>query len=169
MLNREQETAVNSDAKKILVLAGAGTGKTTVMISRISGLIKTGVSASDILALTFTNAAALEMKERYRKQHPDTSTPMFCTFHSFCYSLIIKNAELTRKLGYSKVPEIASDDDIRKIKAKCKQQCGTKLSEDKLNDKVPLNPKEKFQYDIYWKQYDKLLRQENLITFDIIC
>lgn len=169
MLNNEQEKVVNSDAKKILCLAGAGTGKTYSMIARISRLVENDVDVSDILVLTFTNAAAFEMKERYRKQHTNEATPTFCTFHSFCYSLIALDPSIRRKLGYSDVPKIADDATIRKISAICKQQCGTKLSEDKLNGKINLNSKEKFQYDIYWKQYDKLLRQNKLITFDILC
>lgn len=170
MLNTAQKQAVNCNAKKILCLAGAGTGKTYSVISRISRLINDGADASSILVLTFTNAAACEMRERFRKNHRTKSSPMFCTFHSYCYSLISRNAVVARSLGYYKgVPNVADDMAIRKIHTKCRQQCGTKLSDDKLKGKTPLKPNERFQYDIFWKQYDKLLREENYITFDIMC
>ncbi len=170
MLNEAQKQAVNSDAKKILCLAGAGTGKTSSMISRISRLVdEKKIDTSSILVLTFTNAAACEMKDRYNKLHKEQPTPTFCTFHAFCYSLIAGDSKIMRKLGYTRVPSIADDIAIKKIAATCKQQCGTKLSEDKLSGKKSLTVKEKFQYDIYWKQYNKLLKQNNLITFDIMC
>lgn len=146
------------------------THNTHTMISRISRLVNDGIDTSSILVLTFTNAAACEMKERYKRLHKDQPTPTFCTFHSYCYSLIAKNPAVAQSLGYyEKVPDIADDAVIRKIHTSCKQQCGTKLSEDKLKGKVPLKPNEQFQYDIYWKQYNKLLRSMNYITFDIMC
>lgn len=110
------------------------------------------------------------MRERYRRIHKNQTSPMFCTFHSYCYSLISRNSDVARSLGYYKgTPNIADDVTIRKIHTRCRQQCGTKISDDKLNGKTPIKPNEKFQYDIFWKQYDKLLHEENYITFDIMC
>lgn len=169
MLNNDQLKAVNSNAQKILVLAGAGSGKSHTLLSRISRLIDDGVDVSNILTLTFTNAAAIEMRERYRNTHKNILSPKFCTFHAFCYSLVAGDPSIRRKLGYIQVPNIADDSAIKKIAAMCRNQCGTKLSEDKLSGKEPLTPKDRFQYDIYWKQYNKLLRKNNLITFDIMC
>ena len=68
-LNKEQLQAVNSNSDRILCLAGAGAGKTRVLIDRISRLVNDGVAPSSILALTFTNNAAAEMKARYEKQN----------------------------------------------------------------------------------------------------
>lgn len=171
MLNAAQKQAVNCDAEKILCLAGAGTGKTHSMISRISRLVdEENVDTSNILILTFTNAAACEMRERYRITHKNHPAPLFCTFHSYCYSLISRNPNVAKSLGYFKgTPRIADDAAIRKLHTKCRQQCGTKLSDEKLRGKVSLRPNDKFQYDIYWKQYNKLLKDENYITFDIMC
>lgn len=170
MLNTAQKQAVNCDAKKILCLAGAGTGKTHSVISRISRLINDGADVSSILVLTFTNAAACEMRERYRRIRKNQTSPMFCTFHSYCYSLISSNSAVARSPGYYKgTPNIADDVTIRKIHTRCRQQCGTTISDDKLNGKTSIKPNEKFQYDIFWKQYDKLLHEENYITFDIMC
>ena len=168
-MNEQQLNAVNSDAKRLLVLAGAGTGKTTTMLARISRLVENGVKPTEILVLTFTNSAACDMKERYMRSHDTDTMPQFCTFHSFCYRLITSDFDVRRKLGYSTVPSVASSSDISKIKTTCIQQCGTKLSLGKLEGKIPLLAKEKFQYDVFWKRYNQLLRQSGLITFDIMC
>lgn len=171
MLNKAQSEVVQSDAKKLLVLAGAGTGKTTTMLARISRLIdEEKADVQSILVLTFTNAAACEMRDRYRRSHPNQQTPTFCTFHSFCYSLIAGNRDVARRLGYFKgTPCIADETTLHKVKTMCRQKCGTKISDDKLNGKISVTKSEQFQKGLYWKQYNKLLREQNLITFDIMC
>lgn len=171
MLNRAQSEVVQSDAEKLLVLAGAGTGKTTTMLARISRLVdENKVDVQSILVLTFTNAAACEMRDRYRRSHHNQQTPTFCTFHSFCYSLIASNKDIANRLGYFKgTPDIADSTMLRKIHTMCKQKCSVKLSDDKLNGKVAVSKKEQFEKELYWKQYNKLLREQNLITFDIMC
>ena len=63
-LTLEQQTVINSDAKKILVLSCAGSGKTTVIVNRITKLWKNGVKPEEILALTFSNKAAQETNKR---------------------------------------------------------------------------------------------------------
>ena len=67
-LNKQQEVAAyyQGDAQNLLVMAGAGCGKTKTIISRAAFLVKSGVNASRILMLTFTNRAAREMKQRLR-------------------------------------------------------------------------------------------------------
>ena len=171
MLNKAQNEVVQSNAEKLLVLAGAGTGKTTTMLARISRLVdENKVDVQSILVLTFTNAAACEMRDRYRRSHQNQQTPTFCTFHSFCYSLIAGNRDVARRLGYFKgTPFVADETTLHKVKTMCRQKCGTKISDDKLNGKTPVTKSEQFQKDLYWKQYNKLLRAQNLITFDIMC
>lgn len=98
-LNIEQHTAVNQKEGPILILAGAGSGKTRVITYRIAKLIDDGVSPYEILALTFTNKASLEMKERLESilQMP-VSGLWIGTFHSMCLRILRSHIE---KLGYS--------------------------------------------------------------------
>lgn len=168
-LNEQQKCAVESDARNLLVLAGAGTGKTFTMLERISNLVSKGADPSSILVLTFTNAAAFEMKERYKSNHRGRAIPEFRTFHSFCYSLIIDDIQVRLKLGYTKIPKVADDADIKRIKTTARMMCGTKLPERKLSGQQSVSKSEQFDKDVYWKQYNKLMKAEGLISFDSLC
>ena len=82
-LNIKQEEAVNHKEGPCLVLAGAGSGKTRVLTNRIVKLIENGVSPTNILAITFTNKAAREMRERVSNYIGEVSDSIFIgTFHS---------------------------------------------------------------------------------------
>lgn len=167
--NSEQESAIECKDSKILCLAGAGTGKTASMIHRIIRIVNDGGEPSSILCLTFTNAAAFEMKERYKNLMNDNAIPEFRTFHSFCYHLLSIDVNVRRKLGYSDIPSIASDGDIKLMKSKSRLACGTKISDSKLMSNKSLSISESFERDVFWKYYNKLLRRSGLITFDILC
>ena len=94
-LNDEQKEAVTYLNGPLLVLAGAGSGKTKVLTSRIAYLINRGVSPYNILAITFTNKAAAEMKSRVIKMiGGEASNMQISTFHSFGLRLIRENYEL---------------------------------------------------------------------------
>ena len=167
-LNNEQLQAVNSTSDRILCLAGAGAGKTTVFLERISKLVSSGVMPSSILALTFTNAAAAEMKERYENKHTDGGTPEFRTFHSFCYSILCKDPDIRTALGYSNIPGIASEDQEKNIKERAMVQCKITISKDKLVHRNNLTKQEQFQVDLYDKAVKRIMRSDNLITFDAL-
>ena len=135
-LNTEQQFAVDCNDAKILCLAGAGAGKTKTMIARIVRLVNDGVDPKRILALTFTNAAAFEMKERYKlTPNLDISrgVPEFRTFHSFCYSLIIKDLAIRQRIGYAQIPSVCDDAEFKEIKQKVKLQLNCKLTADQLD------------------------------------
>lgn len=169
--NDAQQSAIDSDAKRLLVLAGAGTGKTFTMLGKINKLVRQlNVDPASILVLTFTNAAAFEMKDRYMKNSNNTKCPEFRTFHSFCYSLIVSDIQVRLKLGYNKIPKVASDDDVASFKTKAKMIVGTKLSIKQMNlpdNKLSQTAKQDKQ--LFWKQFGKLLKQSGLITFDKLC
>ena len=165
-LNKEQLQAVNSKSDRILCLAGAGAGKTKSFIDRISRLVQDGVAPSSILALTFTNAAAAEMRSRYEDKNIGKGVPEFRTFHSFCYSVLCKDSAVRSALGYDGVPGIATDEQEKAIEDKAKIQCKITISDEKLKSRAGLTKKEQFQADLYDKAVKRLMRSENLITFD---
>jgi DNA helicase II / ATP-dependent DNA helicase PcrA len=100
-LNPPQRSAVRTLSGPLLVLAGAGTGKTRVITYRIARLIEHGVRPSRILAVTFTNKAAREMKQRATallgKRRRKAETPEISTFHSLCVRILRRHAP---RLGY---------------------------------------------------------------------
>src|SRR5437879_1069906 len=117
-LNPQQRLAVETVQGPVLILAGAGTGKTRVITYRIAHLIEKGIAPGNILGVTFTNKAAREMQERVNqlvqrtrssergtRNEPDSrpSTldrrPTLCTFHSLCVRILRQHIE---KLGYKR-------------------------------------------------------------------
>jgi superfamily I DNA/RNA helicase len=171
MLNKEQLTAIESEHRRILLLAAAGAGKTKTLIERISRLVQQGHCSPDrILALTFTNAAAFEMKSRYRENNPGREMPMFCTFHGFCYSLLINDVGVRAALGYTDMPSIIDENDLTKLQATVRTKCGVKLPQNQLGIVKPnLAPKDEFPYKLYWKALLAELRNSNRISFDVLC
>ena len=110
-LNPQQRLAAETLKGPVLILAGAGTGKTRVITFRIAHMVERGIAPGNILGVTFTNKAAREMQERVRKlipkpRNPKSETrdskpdrPTICTFHSLCVRILRQHIE---KLGYKR-------------------------------------------------------------------
>ena len=97
-LNKEQIKAVKNIDGPMLVMAGAGSGKTKVLTTRIAYMIDRGIDPYNILAITFTNKAANEMKERIIKLIGDKAKLMqISTFHSFGLTIIKKYFEYVNR------------------------------------------------------------------------
>ena len=167
-LNTEQLQAVNSNSDRILCLAGGGAGKTRVLIERISRLVSDGVAPSSILTLTFTNAAAAEMRSRYENSHVGQEIPEFKTFHAFCYSLMCKDPAIRSALGYTTAPGIASEEQEKVIEKQVLLQCKIDLSKDKLINRIGLTRQEQQQVELYDKAKNRQMLMHNVITFDAL-
>lgn len=112
-LNDMQKKAVLQTEGAVLVLAGAGSGKTGALTVRIAHLIENGVKPWNILAITFTNKAAKEMSERVNKLIGDKAKDIWVsTFHSTCVRILRRDID---KIGYSRDFSIYDTDDQEKM------------------------------------------------------
>ena len=116
-LNEQQIKAVKHIDGPCLVIAGAGSGKTKVLTTRIAYLMEQGISDTNILAITFTNKAAKEMRERLNVMVPG-SRVFVGTFHSFGLRIIRENLDC---LGMDKNFTILDSDDVLSLIKKIKQ------------------------------------------------
>lgn len=108
-LNREQRLAAETLEGPLLVLAGAGSGKTRALTYRVANLLEHGVPPWSIMAITFTNKAAAEMRERIEKLAGASASEVWVsTFHSGCARILRRDIE---KLGYTRSFTIYDDDD----------------------------------------------------------
>ena len=118
-LNSQQRKAVTHPAGPLLVLAGAGSGKTRVLTYRIAYLIKNqAVNPRNIIAITFTNKAAQEMKERLQQLLPSVNDILVSTFHSACVRFLRFDID---KLGYNRNFIIFDTQDSQALIKECLQ------------------------------------------------
>lgn len=172
LLNPEQQKAVLHVNGPLLVLAGAGSGKTRVVTARISHLIDLGISSSEILALTFTNKAAEEMKQRIRAQK--NVNVLATTFHSLGAKIL---RESISSLGFRPDFAIYDASDSEKLLKLCLEELG--FGQDKSvikkmktfisNAKNGLleaeeidDPEERGLFELY----EKKLKECNALDFD---
>ena len=178
-LNSEQLKAVNHIDGPMLVLAGAGSGKTKVLTSRIANLIENGISPYNILAITFTNKAAKEMRDRVFKLIGSSANNIqISTFHSLGLKLLKENYSL---LGYERNFTIIDSDDVLTIIKKIMKDLN--LSKDYYNPRELRNKissaknemmgidafsKVEFDHNVVevYKRYINKLKNGNSVDFD---
>ena len=136
LLNKEQYEAAVTVEGPLLILAGAGSGKTRVLTYRIANLIKNlDVYPSQILAITFTNKAAKEMKERVKNIVGNEAENMWIsTFHSTCVKILRREIE---KLGYNKNFAIYDSYDQKTLMKECIKELN--INEKDIDDKQIIN------------------------------
>lgn len=130
-LNPPQREAAATTEGPLLILAGAGSGKTRVITFRIAHLVETcGVRPESILAVTFTNKAAGEMKERVEKllagfyaRGPRTGSPLLSTFHSLCVRILRRDIDKLGR-GYTRSFTIYDADDQQRLLRACLKDLG---------------------------------------------
>ena len=182
-LNREQQQAVQHTEGPLLILAGAGSGKTKVLTVRIAYLLAQGVNPYEILAITFTNKVAKEMKSRVEGLVGDVANRIWLsTFHSFCAKFL--RFELDNFLGYNSNFTIYDTSDSQVvIKAALKAlnlddkyyPVGAMISaiSDAKNKLMFASDFRKQARDFYqqkvadvYEYYEKELRKNNALDFD---
>lgn len=131
-LNPAQREAVLSTEGPLLVLAGAGSGKTRVLTFRIAHMLgDLGVKPWQVLAITFTNKAAAEMRERLAALIPSGTRGMWvCTFHAMCVRMLREDADL---LGYTGQFTIYDDDDSKRMVRDIMQALGIEQKQFPIN------------------------------------
>lgn len=127
-LNEMQQLAVDTTEGPLLILAGAGSGKTTVLVNRVEHIISSRLATPwQVLAITFTNKAAGELRERLVSAIGDEANDIWAyTFHSCCSRILRRFGE---KIGYTNHFTIYDTDDSRRVMKQCQKQLGI---EDKL-------------------------------------
>ncbi|MFT7860693.1 MAG: UvrD-helicase domain-containing protein [Sulfurimonas sp.] len=175
-LNESQSAAVKQTEGPVLILAGAGSGKTTTIVSRLAYLIKAvGIPASNTLTLTFTNKAAREMKERSLAMIENGAyPPLLCTFHKFGLLFLKFHIHL---LGRQNNFVVIDTDDKKRILKKLNSEIPTALiaSEISRYKNSLMTPDDAYkQAELFnYKQiaevfgeYEKYLNENNLVDFD---
>lgn len=185
-LNPPQREAATTIDGPLLVLAGAGTGKTSVITSRIAYMIESGVAPLSILGVTFTNKAAREMRERLNKIVPVAAARKVTlgTFHSFCSRVLRRDIHLAG--NFNSNFSIADDSDQKSILRQAAAELGYSKDDAPTDEAAMfishaknrmLDPEEAFQdarlnrpsdiplAEIY-ERYQKLLELQNVVDFD---
>lgn len=183
-LNEPQKEAVLHQDGPLLVIAGAGAGKTRTIAYRILHLIESGIKPDNILAITFTNKAAKEMRERVSKLLGDSrkTTPMMTTFHSFGVFVLRHRGDrlglahhftiLDRDESVSKIKEAMRAMSIdekrfepRKVLNAISRQKGDNISQQEFQNQNSNNPFAKVISQI-WARYEELLKSTKSLDFD---
>lgn len=185
-LSDEQKAIVEQVDGRMIVVACPGSGKTTTMLERVHYMIsEKNIKPSDILVVTFTKAAAVEMQERYSRKYENEDGVCFATIHSICFSI------LRQEFGLSANNILKEWEQIKHFKEKLKDSIDKIYLEDAAKMVIGkisyarnagLDPCKEFQtLDLFgaevkfpplYKSYEKLKKESNKIDFDdmlILC
>ena len=183
MLNKEQQLGVTTTEGPVLILAGAGSGKTRVLTYRAAYLIEQGVNPYNIMAVTFTNKAANEMRQRIDSIVGHGASAIWvATFHSTCVRILRRYID---RIGYDNNFSIYDADDSKKIMKEVlkklnidRKQCSEKLCLNVISSaKDELIDAEQFMLDPdycgnddtiarVYAEYQKQLKENNALDFD---
>ena len=175
-LNSSQVQAVKKIDGPVLILAGAGSGKTTTIVSRLAYLIEeVGIPASNTLTLTFTNKAAKEMKERSLAMTTNSAyPPLLCTFHKFGLLFLKFHIHL---LGRTNNFVVIDTDDKKRIIKKINSELPTPLVASEISrykNSLMTSDDAYKQAEIFlyqqiakvYEEYETYLKENNLVDFD---
>ncbi|MEE8106234.1 MAG: UvrD-helicase domain-containing protein [Planctomycetota bacterium] len=172
-VNPEQRAAIEHGAGPLLVVAGAGSGKTRVITRRVAHLVTEGVPPRNLVALTFTNKAAREMRDRVA-QFVTAPDLWVCTFHSFCARVLRRFAN---RLGYTREFTIYdTEDQTRLIKAVLKDLQLDDLRPGEVSQTASRRKNSMKRTELPgWRaermtkattEYDRRLKESNAMDFD---
>ncbi len=191
-LNSEQQKAVEATEGPVLILAGAGAGKTKTIVERIKNLVRKGVAPSNILAITFTNKAAKEMRERVElglREDPTLNRPVslherpfVSTFHSLGVHILREQAQ---KAGLRRTFVIFDRDDSKRAVKEALATIGLDPKTHEPAKIMSIISREKgrgrnsddFQnaeahgyvaevVSQVWPEYERILKRDNALDFD---
>lgn len=174
-LNKEQREAAEHINGPLFVVAGAGTGKTMTLTTRVSNLIAHGIPPSDILAITFTNKAAAEMRNRIIDQSgPHASSVWIHTFHAFSLQILKRHIEKL-EIGYTTNFNIIDEQDVKTIIRQLIKESGYKARDFNINElRNHISIMKHFKINRFREEkdlqifglYKNHLIQNNLMDFD---
>ncbi len=192
MLNSEQQKAVEATEGPVLILAGAGAGKTKTIVERVKNLVRKGVAPSNILAITFTNKAAKEMRERIEtglKEDPSINRPVsmherpfVSTFHSLGVHIL---REQSARAGLRRTFVIFDRDDSKRAVKEALTTLGLDPKTHEPGKIMAIISREKgrgvgaedfsareahgYMAEVVagiWPEYERILKRDNALDFD---
>lgn len=173
ILDRFQQNAMRAKERNTLVVAAPGSGKTTVIINRINHLIdKLNIDESSILVLTFTKAAAINMKNRYLKVFNKSRSPFFGTFHGLFYKILLAQnikiniieSYITNRIIEQVLKEYFDEINDDKVKEIINEISLFNTSKETFEQYQPNVSKEIFTK--CYQSYSKYKKENNLLDFD---
>ena len=185
-LNQMQKKVVLQKEGAVLILAGAGSGKTGALTVRIANMIEEGIYPWNILAITFTNKAAQEMKQRVIELvgEEDAKDIWISTFHSTCVRILRRDID---KIGYNRSFSIYDADDQERVMKECFKRLNLSISDKTFSVRSAMavisRQKEelisveeyeqktqgdfrKVQYAKVYRVYQDILKNNNALDFD---